>query len=64
MATPSCPKCGSTSFEIKAFEIRDAQFAHNAICCATCGCIVSTEEHYSAMYMLQQIMKKFGIPLQ
>ena len=61
MATPSCPKCGNTTFEMKDFEIRNANYRHSAICCSVCGAIVATEEAMSAMYMLRKIGEKLGV---
>ena len=61
MATPSCPKCGNTSFEMKEFIIKNASYGHNAIICASCGAIVATEEKISTMYTLGLIKEKLGI---
>jgi len=61
MATPSCPKCGHTSFEMKEFSVKNASYRHNAIICASCGAIVSTEELISTMYTLGVIKENLGI---
>ena len=62
MAIPTCPKCQSTTFEINEIDVQHEHFKHYAVCCSTCGCIVSTEEYNNTIYMLQQIMKKLDIP--
>ena len=41
--TPSCPSCKGTSFEVVESEVKRARFRHNAVCCSSCGCIVSTD---------------------
>jgi len=61
MMTPRCPKCESMSFEIGPIKIKNARFAHNAIVCAMCGCVVGIEEHLSMMYMLSKIAEKLGV---
>lgn len=61
MATPSCPKCGNTSFEMKEFVIKNANYRHYAIICSSCGTIVSTEELASTMKALERIKEKLGI---
>jgi Fe2+ or Zn2+ uptake regulation protein len=49
------------SFEIGPIKIKNARFAHNAIVCAMCGCVVGIEEHLSMMYMLSKIAEKLGV---
>lgn len=61
MASPCCPKCGNTSFEMDELRIRNAKYQHHAIICAMCGCIVGTEEVMSLMYMLKKIAEKLGV---
>ena len=41
--------------------MKGANFRHNAIICAMCGAIVSTEEHFSLTYMLGKIGEKLGV---
>ena len=61
MITPTCPKCGNTSFEIGEIKIKDATYRHNAIVCVMCGCVVGIEEHFSITYMLGKIAEKLGV---
>jgi len=61
MPTPCCPKCGSTSFEMGEVKVSNANYRHNAIACASCGCVVGIEEAMSLMYMLSKIAEKLGV---
>ena len=61
MATPSCPKCTNTTFEMKEMEIGNASYRHNVIICRSCGCIVGIEEIKSLMFMLIKIGEKLGL---
>ena len=58
MTTPACPRCGNTSFEMGEIKIKNAAYRHNAIVCASCGCIVGLEEINSIMKMLSDIGDK------
>ncbi len=61
MTTPSCPRCGNTSFEIGEMKIEKANYPHNAIVCRKCGCIVGIEEHLSVLYILRKIAEKLDV---
>ncbi len=61
MTTPKCPKCERTTFEIGAVQIHNARYPHNAIVCASCGCVVGVEENLSITYMLGKIAEKLGV---
>jgi len=61
MATPSCPKCANTTFEMKEVKIDNASYRHNVIICRSCGSIVGTEEIKSLMFMLMKIGEKLGL---
>ena len=43
ITNPTCPKCGSTHFGIKEFNVQNANYRHFAILCTSCGCVVGTE---------------------
>lgn len=61
MPSPSCPKCGNTSFEMTEIRIEKANWRHTAIICSHCGAVVGTEELMSIMHMLDKIGKKLGV---
>lgn len=61
MKTPTCAKCGSSTFEMGEIKIANANFRHNAIVCSHCGAIVATEELMSVMHMLGKIAEKLGV---
>jgi transcription initiation factor TFIIIB Brf1 subunit/transcription initiation factor TFIIB len=61
MPTPTCPKCSSTSFEMVNLPVKNANYAHLAIVCHLCGCVVGTEEKMSVTYMLHKIAEKLGV---
>ena len=43
ITNPTCPKCGSSNFGIKEFDVHNANYRHFAILCTSCGCVVGTE---------------------
>lgn len=47
MATSTCPKCDSTSFEIQVFEILRAEYKHLCVQCAKCGAVVGILDYYN-----------------
>ncbi len=61
MPTPCCPKCCNTTFEIGGIQILHARYAHHAIVCSACGCVVGLEERLSLTYMLSKIAEKLGV---
>jgi len=65
MATSTCPKCDSTSFEIQVFEILRAEYKH---LCAKCGAVVGILDYYNIGNILvaqnkalEAIAEKLGI---
>lgn len=63
MATSTCPKCTSTTFEIKMNEPRGSRFKVFFIQCTSCGAVVGTMEYYNTAVMLEKIGKKLGIDI-
>jgi len=62
MATSTCPKCDSTSFECVEAPITGLEFRHNFIQCAQCGAVVGVLDYYNLGNLLRQIADKLGIP--
>lgn len=54
MALSTCPKCNSTSFEVKEHEPRNSKFKLNFVQCASCGAVVGARDFYNTGAMLLQ----------
>ncbi len=63
MATSACPKCSSSSFEIKINEPRGSRFKIYFIQCTSCGTVVGTMDYYDTATMLEKIAKKLGFDI-
>lgn len=63
MATPSCPKCSYTLFETTIVSPRKSNYKLQFIHCASCGCVVGTQEYYNIGAVLQTFAKKLGVSL-
>lgn len=63
MATPTCPKCTSTRFELKELAVNGARYRMYAIICSSCGCIVSTADFTNTHATLEILAKKLGVSI-
>jgi len=54
-------KCGGTSFELKDYDPKHANYKYNFVQCASCGGVVGVVEAYYNTVLLQKIMAKLGI---
>lgn len=48
MASSSCPKCTSTSFEVREGEPRNSHYKLMFVQCSSCGTVVGTMPYYDA----------------
>lgn len=48
MAFSTCPKCTSTSFEVKEAEPRNSSYKMIFVQCSSCGAVVGTMPYYDA----------------
>lgn len=58
MATSSCPKCDSHSFELKSSPIKGAAVPFNFIQCASCGCVVGLVDTNDLVGLLQDVLTR------
>jgi len=63
MATPKCPKCGLTLFEVQQLNAPVSNFAYLAVNCAACGCIISVQPFENTSILLHNLAEKLGHPL-
>ena len=63
MATPKCPKCNGARFEMQEVAVKDANFRHLFINCASCGCVVGTHEYFNVVAKLGELAQKLGVKL-
>lgn len=63
MATSTCPKCTSTSFEVKEFAPRGAYYKLTAVQCSSCGCVISVQDYFHVPTLLERIAKKIGFDI-
>jgi predicted nucleic-acid-binding Zn-ribbon protein len=63
MAVSNCPKCESTSFELKAGEAKGSKHKLMYIQCASCGGVVGVTDYYNIPFLLGKIAKHLGLTL-
>ncbi len=61
MATATCPKCDSTTFEAKEHTPRGSNFKFLFVQCAHCGAVVGVMDYFNIGGMLQSLAKKLGV---
>lgn len=61
--TPKCIKCGHTTFEMTELNVRDADWKYLSIQCSSCGAMHAVTEYYNIGYLIHQLAKKLGFPL-
>lgn len=63
MAFPSCPKCSNRSFTLEELDgVAKSKYKFFAVCCSSCGAILSVQDYYPLGAMLEKVLKKLGIP--
>jgi hypothetical protein len=63
MATPKCPKCDHTTFQVTVNSPSKSNFKLQLIHCASCGCVVGTQEYYNSGALIFELAKKLNIKL-
>jgi len=63
MATPKCPKCDWTRFQMTQSEPTDSKYKVMLIHCAKCGCVVGTEPYFNTAVLLEKLGKKLGVDI-
>ena len=63
MATPRCPKCESSSFEIQEVKVKNANYRHHVINCASCGSILAVHEFFNVNARLVRLAEKLRVSL-
>ena len=58
MAYSTCPKCGSTSFELKENVPATSNFKLLFVQCSSCGCVVGVMDYLNIGSTLEKIEKK------
>jgi hypothetical protein len=61
MATSTCPKCDSTTFEAKEYSPRGSNFKYQFIQCASCGAVVGVMDYFNIGGMLQTLAEKLRV---
>lgn len=63
MATPRCPKCENTSFEMQELKVTRANYRHLCINCSGCGAIVAVHEFFNVSDLIHKLAKRLGVTL-
>lgn len=58
MASSTCPKCNSTSFEVMENTPRDSNYILLFVQCRSCGCVVGTMDYYNIGAKIQGLEKE------
>ncbi len=64
MATSTCPKCNSTSFELKTNDnVKGTNYKLSFIQCADCGAVVGVLDYYNLGSLIKKFAEKQGFNL-
>ena len=63
MATPKCPKCEWTKFQMSESSPVGSKFKVLLIHCASCGTVVGTEPYYNTAALLEKLANKIGVDI-
>jgi predicted nucleic-acid-binding Zn-ribbon protein len=63
MATSTCIKCGSSSFENKENSPRGSNYAVTFVQCSSCGGVVGVTDFYNIGQLIHDFAKKLNIKL-
>ncbi len=58
MAISMCPKCSSSSFEVKIQSPSGSNYKVAFIQCRSCGCVVGAQEYYNVGTLVKDLEKK------
>jgi len=58
MATSTCPKCSSTTFEMTEVLPKGSRYKFMFIQCAACGAVVGVTDWYNTSSLLEKIAAK------
>ena len=60
MATSKCPKCDSTSFEMKETLPRGSEYKVMFIQCSLCGAVVGVTDYFNTAVLIKKLAAKLG----
>jgi predicted nucleic-acid-binding Zn-ribbon protein len=60
MAITTCPKCPSTTFEMKEGRVNGSKYRLFFIQCSRCGAAIGVQEFFNSGALLQKIAAKLG----
>ena len=63
MATPKCPSCSNTSFELNEITIDKAAYRTYGVCCSHCGAVVGVQEYFNIGVLIKKLAKGLRINL-
>jgi hypothetical protein len=64
MATPKCPCCSHTSFELVEIKIATASYRTHAVCCSSCGAVVGVQEFFNIGALIHKLADKLHVRLE
>ena len=63
MANTTCPKCPSTTFEMKETKVNNSSYRLLFVQCARCGAAIGVQEYHNTGALIYKLAKKMGINL-
>jgi uncharacterized Zn finger protein len=63
MASSTCTKCGSTSFEVKENSPMGSNFRIMFVQCSNCGGVVGTMDYFNIGQLIHDLAKKLSLKL-
>jgi hypothetical protein len=64
MATPKCPSCNDTRFELTEIPIEKASFKTFGVICSHCGAVVGVQEFYNSGDLLMKLAAALNVKIE
>lgn len=61
MASPTCIKCGNSTFEVKENAPKNSNFKIMFIQCTSCGGVVGVMDYFNIGNFVKKIADKLGV---
>ena len=59
---PKCPKCENETFALSTIKPQGSQYPFEAVHCAKCGAVVSTEPRFDVVTKIYELAQKLNVP--
>jgi uncharacterized Zn finger protein len=61
--SPSCPKCGNSTFSLEELKVKKSNFQVLGVCCSSCGSVVGIQEPLNISSLIMKLAKGLNISI-